>query len=67
MLKEEGDALLERKDYDLACAKYFAAISKVKEIEENSHMNDAKDIELHCRGNISLCKLTLEDYDSTVE
>lgn len=61
--KAEANALFKQQKLEEACSKYFAAINTIRGNAELAKAKAGKDVEIACRGNLSLCKLRLKDYD----
>ena len=66
-LKLEANELFKSKNLDDACKKYQSAISVLRTNLELKGTKKARDIEIACRGNIALCKLTQKQFEDAIE
>ena len=66
-LKSTANSLFKENKYEEACSKYFASINTIRCNEGLKKTKVAKDMEMACRSNLSLCKLNLKEYDDVVD
>ena len=67
LLKAEANGFYRRKAYEQACSKFYASINKICENNTLKNSKEGKDAMIACRGNLSLCKLMLEDYEGVID
>ena len=66
-MKEEGNNLYRKNNYNEAIKKYYETIEEIKTtIDKDKYKNELDNIERVCRLNIAACKLKIEDYDGVI-
>lgn len=65
--KQEANGLVKAKDFVKASEKYLSAINAVRLNQSLKGVKAARDLEVACRGNLTLCKINLKQFDEAVD
>lgn len=66
-LKEAANGFFKQSKLAEASEKYYEAINTIRLNPDIKHSEEAKQIEIACRLNVALCKLTMKEYEIVID